>query len=334
MAKDCILQSVVEDSIARAANTRVQQHKPEDMAKLVEDAKVDLWREPTTKEDPGWRGPAQLIKKYPSGAKAVVDWRGHCMLVPIRHLRPHVGFATMTFFLSLLGFAEEDGLTEAVSTLLDLIESMVPYKHFQLGLVYDSEAHSFIQNPTDLDSNPPPVWTQLKMVAKILKISRYDGVQFGTKCKRTEVVPSSVTGRLLVWHHQHRASYVVVQVQPYKQHLINHYVTWSEASFVLYYPFHSYDVDDVRLETAVSIDAIGFPPPSPIPWQPSPWRSWLDEDEAFWRPAAPQLPLWPPAPPPQGSSTSAAGSRWISTSSTGSTTGFTITSTSSTTIAS
>ena len=83
MAKDCILQSVAEDRIARAANTRVQQHKPEDMGKLVEDAKVDLWREPTAKDDPGWRGPAQLIKKYPSGAKAVVDWRGHCMLVPI-----------------------------------------------------------------------------------------------------------------------------------------------------------------------------------------------------------------------------------------------------------
>ena len=58
MAKDCILQSVVEDRIARAANTRVQQHKPEDMAKLVEDAKVDSWREPTNKEDPCWRGPA------------------------------------------------------------------------------------------------------------------------------------------------------------------------------------------------------------------------------------------------------------------------------------
>lgn len=75
----------------------------------------------------------------------------------------------MMLYISLFGFAEEEGLSEAVSVLLDLIENTIPNKHFQLGLVYDSEAHAFVQNPTGLDSNPPAVCTQPKMVAKILK---------------------------------------------------------------------------------------------------------------------------------------------------------------------
>ena len=94
-AKDAILQSIVEDRIARAHNTRVQQHRPEDRLKLVDGASVDLWREPDGKDDPGWRGPAELVKAYPDGSKAVVNWRGHIMLVPLRHLRPHVGFVWM-----------------------------------------------------------------------------------------------------------------------------------------------------------------------------------------------------------------------------------------------
>ena len=92
LAKDCVLKSVVEDRLARAANTKTHQHKPEDVAKMSADGcQVDLWREPDSKDDPGWRGPASMVKLHPDKRKAVVDWRGHVMTVPIRHLRPHVG---------------------------------------------------------------------------------------------------------------------------------------------------------------------------------------------------------------------------------------------------
>ena len=51
-AKECILQSMVEDC-----------------AKLVDGARVDLWREPDSKDDPGWRGPASS-RSTPMAASA------------------------------------------------------------------------------------------------------------------------------------------------------------------------------------------------------------------------------------------------------------------------
>eukprot|EP00959_Pyramimonas_sp_CCMP1952_P231899 4846311-Pyramimonas_sp.AAC.1 len=92
MAKEAIPQSFVEDRLAVAQNTKMQKFKLEGRAKIIDGAKADLWREPDSKDDPGWRGPCEVIKVYQDGSKAVVDWRGHIMLVPIRHLHPHVGF--------------------------------------------------------------------------------------------------------------------------------------------------------------------------------------------------------------------------------------------------
>ena len=45
-AKDCILQSIWEDRLAKAEGTRSQQHKAEDLDKLIAGAKIDIWREP------------------------------------------------------------------------------------------------------------------------------------------------------------------------------------------------------------------------------------------------------------------------------------------------
>ena len=67
-SKDAVIQATVEDRIARARNTRVHQYKPEELAKLTEGARVDLWREPLSKDDPGWRGPAVT--------KARLSWTG------------------------------------------------------------------------------------------------------------------------------------------------------------------------------------------------------------------------------------------------------------------
>ena len=49
IVKESILEAIVEDRLARAEATKVQQHTPEDLARLVDGAKVDLWREPSAK---------------------------------------------------------------------------------------------------------------------------------------------------------------------------------------------------------------------------------------------------------------------------------------------
>ena len=147
LAEDAILQSVVEDRIARAHNTKIQQHRPEDRAKLVDGAKVDLWREPDAKDDPGWRGPAELIKAYPDGAKAVVNWRGHIMLVPLRHLRPHVGFVWLAHRSSTPSSRATpiySAMTGVVSELMDLVESTGAYQVIVQGLVYLAGENTYV----------------------------------------------------------------------------------------------------------------------------------------------------------------------------------------------
>ena len=53
-AKEAIIQAVIEHRIAEAANTKPQQYSPETLKQIEEpEAKVDLWREPTSKDQSG-----------------------------------------------------------------------------------------------------------------------------------------------------------------------------------------------------------------------------------------------------------------------------------------
>ena len=120
-AKDCILQAVVEDRLAKANNTRNQIFKPEDIAKLVDGAKIDLWREPDEKCETGWRGPAELVRLYRGEGKAIVNWRGHAMMVPLRHVKPHVGF--VWFFDKETYTNNSSEIATVVSDLMQLVDN-------------------------------------------------------------------------------------------------------------------------------------------------------------------------------------------------------------------
>ena len=61
-------------SLARANNTRIRQHKPEDIDKLVNGATIEIWREPEVRGEVGWRGPAHLIKRHGDHSKGIVEW--------------------------------------------------------------------------------------------------------------------------------------------------------------------------------------------------------------------------------------------------------------------
>ena len=87
LAKDCIIQSVIEHRIAESAGTKVQQYTPEEVAKLVPGCKVNIFRKPASKEISGWKAPADLIHIAPRDNETIVQWRGHPMGFPLRHVR-------------------------------------------------------------------------------------------------------------------------------------------------------------------------------------------------------------------------------------------------------
>ena len=52
---------------------------------------VDLHRFPDHKDDPGWRGPYDLLDISPQDNTAIVKHQSMPYIVPLRHIRPHVG---------------------------------------------------------------------------------------------------------------------------------------------------------------------------------------------------------------------------------------------------
>ena len=150
-AKEAILQSVVEDRIATANNTKIQQYSSDQVARLTEGAKCDIWRLPDNKDDPGWRGPADLIKKYIDDSKCVVVWRGHPMLLPLRHVRPTIGF--VWFFLTT-AYEIYNVVSTAVENMMTLIDFAIGGQTTTMGKLYKRDESMFVYVPEDLQESP------------------------------------------------------------------------------------------------------------------------------------------------------------------------------------
>ena len=52
---------------------------------------VDIYRTPTHKDMPGWRGPGVLLDIDRDLGTGSVKWQGKVFLIPLRMKRPHVG---------------------------------------------------------------------------------------------------------------------------------------------------------------------------------------------------------------------------------------------------
>ena len=52
----------------------------------------DSRRRTLGKGDTGWHGPADLLEISPDKSKAIVVWQDMPLLLPIRHIRKHIGF--------------------------------------------------------------------------------------------------------------------------------------------------------------------------------------------------------------------------------------------------
>ncbi len=321
-AKDCILQSIVEDRLARADNTRIQQYKPEDMAKLKDGSEIDLWKEPEGKDIPGWRGPAELVKLYTE--KAIIVWKGHPMMVPIRHIKPHVNFLQASQFLASADQTKED----VVMKLLEAIDFGPFGTVIMYGRVYSESDQGYVFVPPDLERNPPYIYRLARDVASaLLSWSGFDGIQFGTQTKRTTVVIGASRGILVTWNRTDRSQYNIQDVKPTSTISLDFdHLHWKHRSYIMYYDYSSTTTTDDDKPTDITDVSDSKPSDhdhhpelddsiiSSIPWSPSPWTSyggsWLDlihdddepKDMSLTTPKASIIIDRPSGPPPQGPS--------------------------------
>ena len=207
LAKEAIIQAIIEHRIAESANSKTQQVEQTTLAKLSPGSQIDLWREPEAKDQTGWKGPGEMLKLYREDGKAVIMWRGVPMLLPLRHVRPHVGFVWL--LSSVFNFSSEtdNNVMTVLKTLMDLVENFILGQLYTYGRVWNDSSMEFNMIPPDLETNPPEIYVKSSEIAsKVLGLPKIDGVQFGTGVKRTDAIQNTTSGKLVVWDKLHRSN--------------------------------------------------------------------------------------------------------------------------------
>ena len=84
-----------------------------------------------------------------------------------------------------------------VNELFDHIDNLPLGQTSTMGLIYQNNDQGFKMAPPDLETNPPRTLRQAREVAEtMLKIEKYDGIQYGAKLKRTVAIGHSCGGKI------------------------------------------------------------------------------------------------------------------------------------------
>ena len=97
LAKQAILQGIVEDRFTQASRIRQHSHSQE---LLMPGTIVDVWKTTNRyKDEHGWKGPAEILSIERRAGSAIVKHQGVPFIVPLHYLRKHV---LTQFFTSML----------------------------------------------------------------------------------------------------------------------------------------------------------------------------------------------------------------------------------------
>ena len=112
-----MIQGAAQLRLERAltSNTRLATEKLE----LSQGDLVDFYRQPATKDESGWRGPAEVVEA--PGPPIVIRWQGRHLQVRTQDLRR----ALVYFVFTLLAFQNDDPQrTNATAVLVEFAEQL------------------------------------------------------------------------------------------------------------------------------------------------------------------------------------------------------------------
>ena len=150
IAKVCIQQAIIEHRLAQAQGSAPMKMDLSKLKPLVD--QVDLYRVPEKKDESGWRGPCELLDIAPHDNSATVKHQSLPYIVPLRHIRPHLMKALLTFMKCATVFFQlhvyehakwptdsPHDLHHALHKLLDMVDSTSPGTLRYIGcLLYTS----------------------------------------------------------------------------------------------------------------------------------------------------------------------------------------------------
>ena len=325
LAKQCVLQALMEDRYTQAVRIKQHAHSPEI---LIPGTAVDVWRRPNRKDEHGWHGPGELVSVARRAGSGIVSLNGMPLLVPLSHLRKHILYL---FFLFLINGLTDDqrnlfvnpGVISAcckvfmecgvfgvkdlhedqpaeVNQLMDLADGQSPGKVCRIGLIQsDKDNWTVFPSVTGYEEHP------VTLLCKSLfgpHIKSVDCIQYGTGVRRLSVPRKVLWSLFFTWNRLNRLSYSIKFIKGEQQYTVrdNH----GDMSFALIHSY--YHIDDMEQTNNPEDMDLDWSAITPIPgddYLSPPDFGWPDsEDDEPPRPSAPISnlpgPPAPPAPPP------------------------------------
>ena len=226
---------------------------------------VDIYRRPNTKDTPGWRGPASLIDVNEMPGTAIVTWQGRPYCLPLRHVRPHKGFAgailahatVLACFENntpntahLTHLCRSDELTvhsvsrdpagvTALMHIMDLADAAQYGKLETHGKLWIEQINSYRILPEGTDLNTPVHKFISTFCQSHLDGYIHDGVKFGTCIPRIPPMHHCMHGVILCWDRRNRANSFQQLVNPSLGISVRQLCgsRWNEFSVLLIYSY-------------------------------------------------------------------------------------------------
>ena len=265
LAKEAILNSIVQERLTKANNTKVVQAPTSTFS--VGDV-VDLFRPPQHKGLEGWTGPHTLIHIAHDRSKAIVLCKSLPLLVPIRHIRLHV--PVQSFVLRIHMSNPVNDLNPLQQFKLDFAAIVTRIVSHVEGL--NVGTHEFIGTtkrhdgtiklyPDDFQANAPPVFRDCQVMAKQLyQLMHIDGVVFANGVRRLPAVYGCSFGSVVAWVREARDKDIMVDVNPSSCTTVSSICSCfrpfgsSDTALVMFYRFNISDEEAEQREWNMDID--------------------------------------------------------------------------------
>ena len=178
-------QAIIEDRVARANKHRPHQLETDQLTAGV--SEVEYYRE--IAGDPGWRGPALLLRLDQGEGVAVIQYQGKPYLVALRHIRPYRG----VFHFEM----KQDLVEQELHKLMRYVEGLSDYKVYIMGWIRKGKDGKWTKTPKEspLTKN---VMQWADKVSNAMTRAPLHGLMMG-RSLRTFKPPNNTHGKLFTW---------------------------------------------------------------------------------------------------------------------------------------
>ena len=168
--------------------TALDLTRPTNVGEMVAGtSEIEFYRE--VQGDPGWRGPALLLRLDQDEGVAVIQYQGKPYLVSLRHIRPYRGI----YLVEIPNKSVEQSLFQ----LMKFVEGLSDYKINIFGWLRRSRDGRWYKTPRETPGMQN-VMQWAEEVSKPMTRSTLHGIMVG-KSIRTFKPPTGTTGTLITW---------------------------------------------------------------------------------------------------------------------------------------